>query len=268
MAENHLDGRVIGFALDGTGYGLDGNVWGGEVLAADYDGFDRLAHLDYVRMPGGSAAILEPRRMAISYLFHHFGRELWGIDIPFVRRLERGRTDTLLRLIETGANSPLTSSTGRLFDAVAALAGVREQVNYEAQAAIEIEAILEKAPDSTAYPLAIRESQTGWIIDTRPLFEEIIKEIQSGVSPGRISRRFHLGFVEVLAHMAELARDRTSLTRICMSGGSFQNVFLTANLRSRLEDAGFQVFTHSEVPCGDGGLSLGQALVAAHRAKT
>ena len=143
MAENHLDGRVIGFALDGTGYGLDGNVWGGEVLVCDYRGFERLAHLEYIPMPGGSAAILEPRRMAISYLFHHFGRDFWDLDIPFVRGLDRPRTETLLRLIERGINSPLTSSTGRLFDAVAALAGVREHVNYEAQAAIELEAAIE-----------------------------------------------------------------------------------------------------------------------------
>src|SRR5208283_345492 len=117
MAENRLDGRVIGFALDGTGYGLDGNVWGGEVLVCDYCGFERLAHLQYIPMPGGSAAIVEPRRMAISYLSQHFGRDFWDLDIPFVRGLDRSRTDTLLRLIEGGVNSPLTSSTGRLFDA-------------------------------------------------------------------------------------------------------------------------------------------------------
>ena len=152
MAENHLDGRVIGFALDGTGYGLDGNVWGGEVLVCDYRGFERLAHLQYIPMPGGSAAIVEPRRMAISYLFHHFGRDFWDLDIPFVRGLDRPRTETLLRLIERGINSPLTSSTGRLFDAVAAMAGVREHVNYEAQAAIELEAAIKSGRMTAVTP--------------------------------------------------------------------------------------------------------------------
>ena len=169
MAENHLDGHVIGFALDGTGYGTDGKVWGGEVLVCDYRGFERVAHLDYIPMPGGSAAIVEPRRMAISYLFRHFGRDFWDLDIPFVRALDRTRTENLLKLIEHGINSPLTSSTGRLFDAVAALAGVREHVNYEAQAAIELEAAINDVRGWTrGYPFAIREEGGGWIIDTRP----------------------------------------------------------------------------------------------------
>ena len=195
MAENHLDGRVIGFALDGTGYGTDGNVWGGEVLVCDYRGFERVAHLDYIPMPGGSAAIVEPRRMAISYLFRHFGRDFWDLDIPFVRALDRRRTENLLQLIEHGINSPLTSSTGRLFDAVAALAGVREHVNYEAQAAIELEAAIEdhgadpsSAPsasrrtvDGDGYPFAIREEGGGWIIDTRPMFLALVQDLREGV---------------------------------------------------------------------------------------
>ena len=265
IAENHLDGRVIGFALDGTGYGLDGNVWGGEVLVCDYRSFERLAHLDYLPMPGGSAAIVEPRRMAISYLFHHFGRDFWDLDIPFVRGLDRPRTETLLRLIEHGVNSPLTSSAGRLFDAVAALAGVRENVNYEAQAAIELEAAMVVAGEGGGYPFAIREESGGWIIDTRPMFRALTHDLGDGVPTGVVSHRFHLGFVDVLGRVAELVRGQTGLDRICLSGGSFQNCFLSENLQERLEGEGFRVFTHAEVPCGDGGLSLGQAMVAAHR---
>ncbi len=278
MAENHLDGRVIGVALDGTGYGLDGNIWGGEVLVCDYRGFERLAHLQYIPMPGGSAAIVEPRRMAISYLFQHFGRDLWDLDIPFVRRLDRPRTENLLRLVERGVNSPLTSSTGRLFDAVAALAGVREQVNYEAQAAIELEAAIEerraerrsasftaRSGEDDAYSFAIREATGGWIIDTRPMFPALAQDLREGVPTGVVSYRFHLGFVDVLARTADLARGRTGLDRVCLSGGSFQNCFLSEHLQKRLEADGFQVFTHAEVPCGDGGISLGQAVVAAQR---
>ena len=265
MAENHLDGRVIGFALDGTGYGLDGNVWGGEVLVGDYRGFERLAHLDYIPMPGGSAAIIEPQRMAISYLFQHFGREFWGLEIPFVRALDRPRTETLLRLIERGVNSPLTSSTGRLFDAVAAMAGVRERVNYEAQAAIELEAALEETGGGNGYLFAIRDEGGAWIIETRPMFLSLAQDIREGVPTGVISFRFHLGLVDVLARTAELVLGRTGLDRVCLSGGSFQNCFLAEHLQARLEREGFQVFTHAEVPCGDGGISLGQALVAAHR---
>jgi hydrogenase maturation protein HypF len=280
MAENQLDGRVIGFALDGTGYGLDGNVWGGEVLVCDYRGFERLAHLDYIAMPGGSAAIVEPRRMAISYLFHHFGRKLWELDIPFVRGLDRPRAETFLRMIERGINSPLTSSAGRLFDAVAAMTGVREQVNYEAQAAIELEAAIVVAPGfspATAaleeeskgigYPFAIRENSGGWIIDTQPFFIALLRDLQDGIPRGVISYRFHLGFVDSLARAADLVRARTGLDRVCISGGSFQNCFLSEHLQKRLERERFQVFTHAEVPCGDGGISLGQAVVAAARRK-
>lgn len=265
MAENHLDGRVIGFALDGTGYGTDGKVWGGEVLVADYVEFERVAHLDYIPMPGGAAAVVEPRRMAISYLFAHFGRDFWDLDIPFVRGLDRPWTERLLRVIELGINSPLTSRTGRLFDAVAALAGVRERVNYEAQAAIELEAAIDTTSEGNAYPFAIREQDNGWIIDTRPMFLAVVKDLREGVRRGVLSQRFHLGFVGILVRTAVLVRERTGLDRVCLSGGSFQNRFLSEHLQDRLQADGFHVFMHAEVPCGDGGISLGQALVAAHR---
>ncbi|MBV8051767.1 MAG: carbamoyltransferase HypF, partial [Acidobacteriaceae bacterium] len=139
MAENHLDGEVIGFALDGTGFGTDGHIWGGEVLIADYRSFKRTARFEYVPLPGGAAAIREPWRMAVSYLAHHFGRDFLSDDIPFVRQLDMPKANLILRMIEQKINSPLTSSCGRLFDAVAALAGIRQEVNYEAQAAIELE---------------------------------------------------------------------------------------------------------------------------------
>ena len=203
--------------------------------------------------------------MAISYLFAHFGRDFWDLDIPFVRRLDRPRTEKLRRMIELELNSPLTSRTGRLFDAVAALAGVRERVNYEAQAAIELEAAIDVTREGNAYPFAIREQDNGWIIDTRPMFVALVQDLREGVPLGVLSQRFHLGFVEILARTAELVRERTGLDRVCLSGGSFQNRFLAEHLPKRLESEGFQVFTHAEVPCGDGGISLGQAVIAAHR---
>ena len=233
MAENHLDGRVIGLALDGTGYGTDGNVWGGEVLVCDYQAFERAAHLQYVPMPGGSAAIMEPLRMAISYLFQHFGRQLWDLDIPFVRKLDRPRTEILLRVIERGINSPLTSSTGRLFDAVAALAGIRDTINYEAQAAIELEAALEDDLDACAYPLTMFEESGEWIIETRPMFQALVADLREGTPTGIVSQRFHLGFVDGLARTAALVRGRTGLDRVCLSGGSFQNRFLSEHLQTR-----------------------------------
>ena len=265
MAENHLDGKVIGIALDGTGYGTDGAVWGGEVLLATYADFERVAHLDYVPMPGGAAAITEPWRMAVSYLHKHFGETLWDLEIPFVRELDRRQVAVLVRMLERGVNSPLTSSCGRLFDAVSALAGIRKRVNYEAQAAIEFEAAIAGEGEGAGYPFEIRPEGSGWIIDTQPLFAALVNDLKCGVPAGIVSRRFHEGFVDVLARVAKLIHAKTGLDNICLSGGSFQNVFLLEHLKRRLEAEGLNVFTHSEVPCGDGGLSLGQALVAAHR---
>ncbi len=265
MAENHLEGKVIGIALDGTGYGADGNVWGGEVLIADYLGFERAAHFSYVRMPGGSLAILEPWRMAVSYLAQHFGPKFLSLQIPFVEQLSHRQVDILLRMIERGVNSPLTSSCGRLFDAVAALAGIRQKVTYEAQAAIELEMAIDDSDDDAAYPLALAAEGNGWVVETKPLFQALVDDLRERRPVSVISRRFHNGLAEIFARLAILLGQRTKLNRVCLSGGTFQNVYLLRRLAARLECESFEVFTQTEVPAGDGGLSLGQALVAAHR---
>jgi len=263
MAENHLEGRVIGFALDGTGYGTDGNIWGGEVLIAGYEDFERAAHFEYVPLPGGEAAIREPGRMAVSYLAHHFGREFLRLSIPFVRQLDMAKTELLLRMVERKVNSPLTSSCGRLFDAVAALIGIRQEVNYEAQAAIELEMAILPSEEETAYPLNLLPQGDQWIIGTRPLFEALLDDLGRNLPAGSISRRFHNGLVEGVVQLATLLRNKTDLHRVCLSGGTFHNVYLSQRLEAHLSEAGFEVFTQKEVPPGDGGLSLGQALVAA-----
>ncbi len=265
MAENHLNGSVIGFALDGTGYGTDGNIWGGEVLIAGYKDFERAAHFEYVPMPGGPAAIHEPWRMAVSYLAHHFGRDFLNLKLPFIERLDRRRVDLLLHVMERHVNSPLTSSCGRLFDAVAALVGIRQQVNYEAQAALELETAIDSSEPDDGYPFEVVPNGEGWIISTRPLFEAMIADLDGKRPISAISRRFHDGLVDVFLRVADLLRQRTSLDRVCLSGGTFHNVYLLENLSTRLVSTEFEVFTHSEVPAGDGGLSLGQALIAANR---
>jgi hydrogenase maturation protein HypF len=267
MAENQLDGQVIGFALDGTGYGTDGHIWGGEILIADYQDFERAAHFEYVGMPGGNAAIREPWRMAVSYLAHHFGREFLNFDIPFVHQLQKQPAELLIRMLQRKVNAPLTSSCGRLFDAVAAICGIRQQVNYEAQAAIELEMAMDDSEDQVAYPIDLKQDErAGLLITTRPLFESLIADLRHGTPIGVISRRFHNGLAEVFAQIATSIRQRTSLNRVCLSGGTFHNTYLLEKLSAKLAEHGFEVFTHREVPAGDGGLSLGQALVAAHRA--
>jgi hydrogenase maturation protein HypF len=262
MAENRLDGGVIGIALDGTGYGSDGRIWGGELLLADYSGFERAAHLAYVPMPGGEAAIREPWRMAVAYLVRHFGCDFLR-ELPLVADIPGKNLNVLFRMMEQGINSPLTSSCGRLFDAVAALTGIRRRVNYEAQAAIELEMAMGASSEEGTYPFDLVAEGEGWIIDTRSLFEALLRDIAQQVGVGDVSRRFHNGLVGVLVEVAERLRLRSGVERVCLSGGTFQNVYLFERLCARLRKTGFQVFTHSEVPAGDGGLSLGQALVAA-----
>jgi hydrogenase maturation protein HypF len=268
MAENHLDGRVIGFALDGTGYGTDGNMWGSEVLIADYESFDRFAHLEYVSLPGGEAAIREPWRMAVSYLVHHFGRAFLNFRIPFLRNIDLDKTAILLRMIERDVNCPLTSGAGRLFDAVSALIGIRLRVNYEAQAAIELENRTWNSADEGTYPLDVipqRKDGKEAIISTQRLFQRIVEDLQSNIAPEIISRRFHNGVIDILVKVALLARDKTNLDRVCLSGGTFNNAYLCNRLEQALCAAGFEVFIQHDLPAGDGGLSLGQAIIAVHK---
>jgi hydrogenase maturation protein HypF len=203
--------------------------------------------------------------MAVSCLYHHFGRDFLRFQVPFLQRLEAGKLKPLLNAVDRRLNSPLTSSCGRLFDAVAALAGIRQQVNYEAQAAIELEMAIDAAPGLPPYELDIAEQSGELILGTRPLFTELLADLGRGTPAGAISARFHLGLIESLARAAEILRHGTQLDRVCLSGGSFHNRFLLEQLQARLHARGFQVFTHSQVPAGDGGLSLGQAMVAAHR---
>jgi hydrogenase maturation protein HypF len=203
--------------------------------------------------------------MAVSYLTHDFGRDFLKLNVPFVRDFNPARAEFVVRMVERGVHSPLTSSCGRLFDAVAALIGICDRVSYEAQAAIELEAVIDGKNDDCKYPFEVKPGRTSWIIGTRPLFEAILEDLRRNVSAGVISRRFHDGLAEVLVGAAERIRGQTFLDRVCLSGGVFNNVYLLRSLKNSLEAAGFQVFIHSQVPAGDGGLSLGQALIAAHR---
>ena len=264
MAENHLDGKVIGIALDGTGYGTDGAIWGGEVLLADYRGFERAAHFEYIPLPGGAAAIHEPWRTAVSYLSKHYGKNLASLDLPFLKTVDARRLQVVQQMIDREIHSPRTSSCGRLFDAVAALVGVRSTVNYEAQAAVEFEMAAHDSTADGAYPFELVPDSTNWQIGTRPLFDAVLDDIRRGENVGNISRRFHAGLAELFAELAEKIRERSKLNRICLSGGCFQNLLLFELMLEFLRAKSFEVYFHSEVPAGDGGLSLGQALIAAN----
>ena len=264
MAENHLDGKVIGIALDGTGYGTDGAIWGGEVLVADYTGFARAAHFEYVPLPGGAAAIHEPWRTAVSYLNKHYGPKLDNLNLPFLQAIDPRRLHVVQQMIDREIHSPRTSSCGRLFDAVGALAGVRSVVNYEAQAAIEFEMAGHDSTDQGAYLFDLIQDGPSWQIGTRLVFQWLLRDIQRHERIEDISRRFHNGLADLFVELAENLRQQNSLNRVCLSGGCFQNLLLFQLLLEGLRAKSFEVYFHSEVPAGDGGISLGQALIATH----
>jgi hydrogenase maturation protein HypF len=257
LAEHGLTGEALGLIFDGIGYGADGCIWGGEFLAGGYGGYRRLGHFRYVPMPGGDAATREPARMALSYLHQAFGAEL--PPLPVVEAIPAGERAILLKMIERGINAPPTSSCGRLFDAVAALVGLRDKVSYEGQAALELEMAIE--PDEGDYPFDLEEAG-GLIFDPAPLVRALVGELLAGVSVGVVSARFHNSLAGMMAAVARRLRAATGLNRIVLSGGVFQNLYLVERGTRLLQADGFEVFTHSLVPPNDGGLALGQAVVA------
>lgn len=264
LAEHGLSGPVIGVAADGTGYGTDGAIWGCEILAADLADFERLAHLAYVPLPGGEQAVRQPWRMAAVYLAQAYGDAFLDLETPFVRQLDRATWRTLAQMCARGLNSPPTSSLGRLFDAVAALVGVRGQVAYEGQAAIELEARATSSTGERVYPFAIEEGAPARL-DVRPLIQAIVADLQAKVSIPEIAGRFHASIALGLSEACRRAREQTGLDTVALSGGSFQNRLLLEHLLARLKGMGFHVYINRRVPPNDGGLSLGQAAVAAAR---
>jgi hydrogenase maturation protein HypF len=260
LAEHGLVGPVIGLAADGSGYGLDGAVWGGEVMVADLQGFERVAHLAYAPLPGGAQAIRQPWRMAAVYLAQTYGEDFLQLDLPFVHGLERQRWQPLAQMIARRLNSPLTSSLGRLFDAVAALLGIRSEVVYEGQAAVELE--MRAIPTDESYPFAIHAGQP-MTLDVTPSLRAIVQEVQRDTPIPVIAGRFHRTVGQLLAAICGRVREHTGLNRVALSGGVFQNRLLLEQVLALLAADGFQVYYNQHVPPNDGGLSLGQVAIAA-----
>jgi hydrogenase maturation protein HypF len=258
MAENGVRERVIGVAMDGTGYGTDGAIWGAEFLSADLASFHRRAHFRYLPLAGGDAAVRQPWRVALSYL-HDAG--LGDAPLANVGPHERR---IVTSMIERGLNTVPASSAGRLFDAVAALLGLRHEATFEAQAAIELETLARTGEPDCAYRYAIEEGHP-MQIDFRPMIAAIVDERQRGVPPARIAARFHETVAAVIEDVCLRIREDEALNRVCLSGGTFQNWLLLGNATARLRRRGFEVLLHEHVPPNDGGISLGQAAVAGER---
>jgi hydrogenase maturation protein HypF len=279
LADNGAVGPVIGVAFDGTGYGTDGTIWGGEFLVADLAGFERAGHLAPVPMPGGAAAIRQPWRMAAAYLDadpQSPGGQ--GKDYLDVMRRNAERWPTIVAMARKGVNSPMTSSAGRLFDAAAAILGVRDAINYEGQAAVELEQLadpgetgaypadIETSP-SAAVPLraGLAASRGGFRARGGDLLHGVVDDLATGIAPEVIAARFHHGVAALIEAGCLLTRERSGLGTVALSGGVFQNQLLLRSAVSRLEARGFRVLVHSRIPCNDGGISLGQAVIAGAR---
>ncbi len=256
MAENGLTGEhpVIGVAFDGTGYGTDGAIWGGEFLVADYRSFRRVTHLRYVPLPGGDEAIRRPYRAALAHLW---AADIpWEGDLPPVAAASPTERSVLARQLERGLNTVPTSSVGRLFDAISALAGVRQEINYEAQAAIELEMLVREGIEE-AYPFDLGEE-----VDAAPCIRAVIADVRAQVPAGVIAARFHNGLARMVRDVCLRLREEVRLNEVALSGGVFQNVALLGRVLPLLREAGFTVYVHRLVPPNDACISLGQAVVA------
>ena len=261
LAEQDIDHdqSVIGISFDGTGYGPDGAIWGGEILIASCDDYKRWAHLKYVPLPGADACVRHPYRSALAHLWA--AGLPWDDRLPCVAHCSALERKVLRRQLDRNLNCARTSSMGRLFDAVAALIGIRQSVSYEAQAAIEMEAMSVDRLDSTSYPFTI-SGNSPCIIDPGPLFEAIISDLIANVPRGTIINRFHCSISQIIVDCCLQARLEEHIHQVALSGGVFQNQLLLQQTIERLEEAGFEVFFNRIVPANDGGLALGQAIIA------
>lgn len=261
IADNKLKENVIGVIFDGTGLGLDGNVWGGEFFVGNIMTFKRAAHLRYIPMPGGELSIREPWRMALSYLY--------DIDARFLNRWDLKKAKLIVQAIDKGINSPLTSSMGRLFDAVSSLCGICDAAEYEAQGAIELEkraarrGVRHKRNDR--YSFAYKDKDGVIEVDWSPLIRGVVKDLRSSKSRQGIPSAFHKAVCYMIKDVCAILSKKHGVNKVCMSGGVFQNRYLTANIVPILREEGLEVYLHKDIPVHDGNIALGQAVLAGNR---
>lgn len=259
MAEYGLDEKVIGVCFDGTGYGTDDHIWGGEFLICDLTGFERVSHLEYIPLPGGDKAIEEPWRTALSFLFKIYGEETLELPLIINREIPQLQREFIKVMIREGINSPLSSGAGRLFDAVSALLGLCLFSNYEAEAPMKLESII--APDVEDY-YEIAEADP---VVTTQIIRKIVEDVRAGVDPGIVSARFHNTIIELIFQKSMELACRTGLSKIVLSGGVFQNRYLVEGLLKKFSGTPVKIFLSSKVPSNDGGIAFGQLVIAAKR---
>jgi len=262
MLEKGLEGEVIGFSYDGLGYGDDGRLWGAEVMVAGYGDYQRMFHFEYLPLPGGDRANKEPWRMALAYLNHCYGPGFRDLPLPVFSEVPPEDVDMLSRMLKLSLNSPLISSAGRLFDAVAAILGINYHLSYQAEAAMKLEALADPAEEGS-YPYELR----GREVSFKPMIHSLVDDLLQKQPVEKISARFHNTMVEVAMEIALFLRKKTEINRVVLSGGSFQNRNLSGRLIRRLRDEEFEVFIPGRIPVNDQGIALGQLAIGAFRMK-
>lgn len=256
MADNAIEDPVIGASFDGSGYGVDGDFWGGEFVVGGPAQFRRAAHLRYIQMPGGDKAAVEPWRMAVSYLNEIYGAAM--LELPFAREIGPEKIRPLVEMLNRKINCPRSSSIGRLFDAVASIMRLADINKAEAEAAIALQKTADAAVEES-YPFEIASG----VIDPRPAIRAIVEDLRAGAPKGMIAGKFHATVAAMISRAAGVLRDETGLKKIVLSGGVFLNGILKSKAEARLRGAGFEVFFHKNAPTGDASISLGQAYMAA-----
>lgn len=259
MAEHNLDEKVIGVSFDGTGLGDDGKIWGGEFFICDLNDYKRVSHFDYIPIPGGDKATKENWRTGLSYLYKIYGEDYKNLNIDFVKNLDKAKADFIIQMIDKNINSPLSSSAGRLFDAVSAILNICTKADFHAEAPMRLESNINEEINKS-YSFEIKD-----VISFENCIKEIVTDLENGISKEEISAKFHNTIIDVVVEQSKIIREKDGINKVVHSGGSFQNIYLSKNIENKLSDNKFEVFSHSEVPANDGGLSLGQLAIAAKR---
>jgi hydrogenase maturation protein HypF len=261
MAENNLMEKVVGVAFDGTGYGADGKMWGGEFLVCDWEHFERKAHLEYIPLLGGEKAIKQPWRMSFSYLYKIYGEEFLNHDFGFLSFLDDKKIEILKNMLDKGINSPLTSSMGRLFDAVSSIVNPKYEITYEGQAAAEFEQVSSDKGDYSVYDYEVKKENKIFSINVKSVIVGVVEDLGK-ISAGEISRRFHLTVASLVKDVCLRIAEEEDIRNVVLSGGVFQNFTLLEMLHELLPSSGLNLYLHSKVPPNDGGISLGQVVIA------
>jgi hydrogenase maturation protein HypF len=259
MAEYNLDEKVIGVSFDGIGYGADKKIWGGEFFICDLEDFERPFHFEYMPMPGGDKATEEPWRMAVSYLYKCFGKEFLDLKIPFITTLKEDETNLVLQAIDKKINAPLTSSAGRLFDAVAAIAGLCTHADFHAEAPMRLESAIDKSCGDP-YPFTLAEK-----ISFTETIHTIVDDLRKNVHPSIVAAKFHNTIISVIFATVTKLAERAGIRNVVISGGTFQNRYILERIETMLEENACKVFSPHQVPANDGGIALGQLAIAAKR---